>query len=174
MQDTELYIIAGVAADGAIGRRGDLIVHSREDMRYFKATTMGHPVIMGRKTFESLPKGALPGRRNIVITRSTSFAAPGVEVVHSLDEALALTAPDAAAPAADRDATVPFVIGGAQIYALAMPRATRLYLTEYGCTAPDAAAPLPAVDAAQWQRVSATPSAEGADLTFSVYERRAD
>ena len=69
---------------------------------------------------------------------------------------------------------MPFVIGGAQIYALAMPRATRLYLTEYGCTAPDADAHFPAVDAAQWQRVSATPSAEGADLTFSVYERRAD
>ena len=155
----ELYIIAGVAADGAIGRGGDLAVHSRRDMRYFKDTTMGHPVIMGRRTWQSLPKGALPGRRNIVITRDPSFQAEGAEVVHSLDQALELT----------RDsAEVPFVIGGAQIYAQAIDRASRLYLTAFDTTVPDADAHFPAVDPARWRLTSSVPD-EG--LTFNVWER---
>ena len=81
-------IIAATGRDGAIGRKGDLAFHLREDMRRFKALTTGHTVVMGRKTFESLPKGALPERRNIVITRNEGFSAPGTERAGSLEEAL--------------------------------------------------------------------------------------
>lgn len=158
MQD--LYIIVGVTRDGAIGRDGGLIVHSRADMRYFKEITMGHPVIMGRKTFESLPKGALPGRRNIIITGNRDYQAEGAEVVHSLDEALALT---------DDGDMVPFVIGGARVYAEAMPRANRLYVTEFDAEASDADAYFPEIDHSRWNRVSAT---EGEGLVFAVYELR--
>lgn len=158
MQD--LYIIVGVTRDGAIGRGGDLIVHSRADMRYFKETTMGHPVIMGRKTFESLPKGALPGRRNIIITGNHGYRAEGAEVVHSLEEAVALTA---------GGGVVPFIIGGAQVYAEALPRATRLYVTEFDTEAPDADAHFPAIDPGRWRKISEIP---GEGLVFAVYELR--
>lgn len=84
----EIVIIAAVARDGAIGRRGDLLYHISADLRRFKELTMGCPVIMGRKTFESLPKGALPGRRNIVITRNSAFSAPDTETAVSLDTAV--------------------------------------------------------------------------------------
>ena len=137
-----LSIIVAVAADGAIGRGGDLLFPISADLKRFKAITMGHPIIMGRKTFESFPKGPLPGRRNIVITRNAGYAPEGVTVVHSLDEAIAAARADGTDEA--------FVIGGSQIYAQAMPVADKLYLTRIEATAPDADAYFPDIDPEIW------------------------
>lgn len=112
-------IIVAMTPSGAIGRNGDLLYHISADLKRFKGVTMGKPVVMGRKTFESLPGGALPGRRNIVITRNEGYEAPGVEVAGSLDEALAMTA----------EVEEVMIIGGAEIYRMASAVAQRVYLT---------------------------------------------
>jgi len=113
-----LALIAAVARNGVIGRAGKLPWRLPDDLAHFKRTTLGHPLIMGRKTWESL-RGPLPGRRNLVVTRAPGYRADGAEVFGSLDAALAACAPE----------TDAFVIGGAEIYAQALPRADRLYLT---------------------------------------------
>lgn len=113
-----IHVIVAIDRKGAIGSRGDMLFHLRADLRRFKAHTMGHTLIMGRKTFDSLPGGALPGRRNIVISRNDAFAAEGVERAASLDDALAMAG----------DAEI-YIIGGAQIYSLALPLAEVLDLT---------------------------------------------
>ncbi len=100
-----INIIVAATLDGAIGLRGDMLYYIRPDLQRFKALTTGHTVIMGRKTFESLPKGALPNRRNIVITRQTDFRAPGAELAHSLQEALNMAGGEEI-----------FIIGGESIY----------------------------------------------------------
>lgn len=116
-----LTLVAAVAADGTIGHEGSIPWHVPEDMRHFRAVTLGHAVIMGRKTFESLPgRRPLRDRRNIVVTRNPGLVAEGFEVAHSLDEAIAL------ARATDDD---PRIIGGETLYREAMPRATTLLLT---------------------------------------------
>ena len=117
-----LSLIAAVARNGAIGRAGGLLWHEPEDQKHFRRVTMGCPVIMGRKTWDSLPARfrPLPGRRNVVITRNAAWHAPGAEAVPSLDAALALLA----------EAPKAFVIGGAELYALALPRVRELVLTE--------------------------------------------
>ena len=89
-----LSIIAAVAKGGAIGKNGGLLCHMSADLQRFKALTTGHTIVMGRRTFDSLPKGALPNRRNVVITRQTDYAAPNIEVFHSFDEALQACATD--------------------------------------------------------------------------------
>jgi dihydrofolate reductase len=114
-----LALIAVVARNGAIGKGNSLLVHLSEDLKHFKRTTLGCPVIMGRKTFESIGR-PLPGRRNIVVTRNAQWRAEGVERAHSLDEALKLVA---AVPKV-------FVIGGGELYAQALPHADELVLTE--------------------------------------------
>ncbi|MDB5817361.1 MAG: folA [Rhizobacter sp.] len=134
----KLALIAAVARDGAIGRDNDLLFKLREDMQHFKRTTLGCPVVMGRKTWDSIGR-PLPGRRNIVVTRKADWAAEGCERAGSLDEALALVA----------DAERVFVIGGAQLYAAALPLADELVLTE--------------IDA----------EVEGADTFFPAWERAA-
>lgn len=110
-------LIVAMARDGGIGLRGKLPWHEPEDLKRFKALTMGHAVLMGRATYESIGR-ALPGRRSVVLTRSGATY-PGCETAPSLDEALALV----------RDDALPFIIGGAQLYAAALPRVTKLYLT---------------------------------------------
>jgi dihydrofolate reductase len=117
-----LALIAAVARNGAIGRDNALIWHDSDDQKHFRRVTMGCAVIMGRKTWASLPERfrPLPGRRNIVITRSAAWRAPGAEAAASIDAALALLA---GTPKA-------FVIGGAEVYALALPLADELVLTE--------------------------------------------
>lgn len=137
-------IIVAMARDRAIGRDGDMVFHIREDLRRFRDLTMGHPVVMGRRTFESLPKGALPGRRNIVITRNRGYAAPGIETVGSLEAALRLAG----------DVPEVFVIGGAAVYAEALPLASRLCLTVADATYPDADTRFPAYDPAEWHVVA--------------------
>jgi len=112
-------LIAAVAGNGAIGRDNALLVHLPGDLPRFKQLTLGRPVIMGRKTWDSIGR-PLPGRRNIVITRNTDWTATGAERAGSLEAALALAA----------DAERVCVIGGAEIYALALPRADELQLTE--------------------------------------------
>ena len=116
---TRIYLIAAIAANGIIGARGKLPWRLPEDLQHFKKLTLGHPVIMGRRTWESLGK-ALPGRENIVVTRSKGYEAPGAAVASSLDAALALCAGEPLA----------FVIGGGELYAAALPLAAGLVLTE--------------------------------------------
>lgn len=114
----EIVLIYARAANGAIGRDGDLPWRLPADLRHFKALTLGKPMVMGRKTFESLP-GLLPGRRHIVLTRDAGWAAEGAETATNVDEALALAG----------DGTVA-IIGGAAIYALFLPLAHRVELTQ--------------------------------------------
>lgn len=119
MASPAVSIIVAATPRGAIGRAGDMLYHISADLKRFKAITLGKPVIMGRKTFDSLPSGALPGRRNIVITRNAVWSAPGAERASSLDDALRLCA----------DLPEAMIIGGATIYEAALPLASRIYLT---------------------------------------------
>jgi dihydrofolate reductase len=119
-----LSLIAAVARNGAIGNAGGLLWHLPEDLAHFRRTTMGCPVVMGRKTWESLPDRfrPLPGRLNIVVTRQRGWRAEGASVAHDLDEALAHVGAAGQARA--------FVIGGAQLYVESLARADELVLTE--------------------------------------------
>ena len=150
-----------------IGRDGDLPWHLPEDMAHFRDTTRGHPVIMGRVQWESLPARfrPLPGRENIVLSRDATYAAPGAHVVADLDAALALVS--------DRDA---WVIGGGQVYALALPRADVLVVTDVDVAAgADTFAPV--VDTTLWRAVARSPAAgwttaaNGMRLAITRYER---
>lgn len=115
---SKISLIAAMSENRVIGRDGQLPWHMPADLAHFKRLTMGHHVIMGRRTFESMGK-ALPGRTNIVITRQQGWRADGVMVAHTLDEAVE----------ASRQEDEVFVLGGAEIFRLAMPRARRIYLT---------------------------------------------
>ena len=119
-------MIAAVGKNLELGKNNDLIWHFKEDMKFFKDTTMGHTVVMGRKTFESLPK-ALPGRKNIVISSNAEYQAQGATVVTSVEEALQI---------ADNEEI--FVLGGGKIYAEFLPYADKLYLTEIYAECKDA------------------------------------
>ncbi len=158
-------IIVAIANDRAIGRRGDMIAHISADLKRFKQLTMGHALVMGRKTFESLPGGALPGRRNIVITRNSAYTAPGIETVASLDRALKL--------AADYGEDV-MIIGGGEIYSQAMPLADKLEITEIDTTAPDADTHFPALGP-EWHLTAAdewlTDPRSGLRFRFTTYTR---
>ena len=139
-----LSAIVVIAQDGAIGKNGELLCHLPADLKHFKAITMGHSIVMGRKTFESFPKGALPGRQNIVVTRNTAFSAPGVTVAHSVQQAIEM-------------ASMPgdvFVIGGAQIYRATIEEIGTLYLTQLHATFADADTYFPPINAQDWQQVS--------------------
>lgn len=136
-----LALIAAVARNGIIGRDGDLPWRIPADLQFFKTTTMGKPIIMGRRTFESIGK-ALPGRSSIVVTRNPDFAADDVEVAANLDRALSV--------AARHGAEEVMVIGGGEIYAAALPRADRLYLTEIHLDA-EGDVHFPELDRAQWR-----------------------
>ena len=136
-----ISIIVAVAQNGVIGDKNSLLWHISEDMRFFKRTTSGHPVIMGRKTYESLGR-PLPNRSNVVISR-TMGEIEGCTVVRSLEEAIALF------PAEEEV----FVIGGAQIYAQALPLVDKLYLTivhrDY-----EGDTTFPEIDYSQWREIS--------------------
>lgn len=163
----ELALIAAVARNGVVGRDNQIPWHLPEDFAHFRQTTMGCPVVMGRRTWDSLPPRfrPLPGRRNLVVTRQHDWRADGAEVAHGLDEALALVA----------DAPTVFVIGGAQLYAEALPRADRLVLTEIDREY-DGDAYFPAWDRNAYDEVERRPAQAGADgvpLAFVTYRRRA-
>jgi dihydrofolate reductase len=160
-----LSLIAAVASNRAIGKGQQLLWHLPDDMRHFRETTRGKPVIMGRKTWESLPASfrPLPGRRNLVVSRNPAYQAPGATLAGSLEDALR-----AAANAAEV-----FVIGGAELYRQALPLATRLYLTEVAASAEgDAFFPELAPD--DWEEISRDPGHDGSGPAFSfvVYQRR--
>jgi len=138
---TLLSIIVARARNGIIGRDNALPWHIPGELGHFKRTTMGKPIIMGRKTFESIGR-PLPGRRNIVVTRNADWSHSGCERAASLDEAIALAG----------DAEEAFVIGGAQLYAEAIPRADRLIITEIDRDYEGDAA-LAAVDAQRFREV---------------------
>ncbi len=144
---TNLTLVAALDRNRAIGRDNALLWHLPDDLKRFKALTVGKPVLMGRKTAESLGR-ALPGRRNLVLTRSGRVPFAGMEAVPSLDAACAIAAADGADELC--------VIGGGEVYALALPRASRLHLTHVEAEVPDADAWFPPFDAAQWTPVART------------------
>jgi dihydrofolate reductase len=163
---TTLTLIVARAQNGVIGRDNALPWRLPEDLAFFKRTTMGAPIIMGRKTHESIGR-ALPGRRNIVVTRDAAKRFPGCDTATSLDEALALAAQDAA-PAA-------FLIGGAQLYAEGLALAHELVVTEIAADF-DGDATFPAPDPAVWRETSRETLHANApndfDFAFVRYVRR--
>jgi len=157
-----LSLIVAVAANGVIGRANQLPWHLPDDLRYFKRVTMGKPMVMGRKTFQSIGK-PLPGRPNIVVTRDHTWMADGVHVAHSLDQALAL-AEDLAVGGEV------MVIGGAEIFNAAQDSAQRLYFTEvHRDYEGDAFFPLP--DPLSWREVSREDHAGDPPYSFVLLER---
>lgn len=156
-----LFLIVARADDGTIGDKGKLAWHIPADLKRFKALTIGKPMIMGRKTFESLP-GLLPGRRHVVLTRDAAWAAPGAEVVHTVNDALASVADEAEAA----------VIGGAEVLALFAPLATRFELTQvHGAFGGDTTMPYPGP---QWREIARTGHEAGAGYpayTFVTLDR---
>ena len=159
-----LSLILAMAENRVIGRDNDLPWRLPADLKRFKRLTLDHTIVMGRKTFESLPK-LLPRRRSIVVSRNPSYRAEGAEVAGSLDEALAL---------ADGEAEV-FVIGGAALFAEALPRASRLYLTRVHAEV-DGDVRCPPLDEGSWQLVEEerhdADERHAYDFTFQVFERR--
>ena len=159
---TQIVIIAAVAANGVIGQGGTMPWRLKSDMAHLRRATMGKPVVMGRKTWASLFVQPLPGRTNIVVTRDATFAAPGALVTRSLDIAL-----EAARGDALRRGTDIMIIGGAEIYAQAMPRADRLEITEIRIRAEGDTA-FPPIDPAVWREAARVPHppGEGDDAPF--------
>lgn len=156
-----IYLVVAVASNGIIGANGRLPWHLPEDLKHFKRLTMGHPVIMGRRTWESL-KGPLPGRENIVVTRTAGYRAPGAAVASSLEGALALCAGE----------PVAFVIGGSRLFAESLPIADGLVVTEIhkdfeGDTW------MPEYDRSRWRETQreAHTAAGGTRFDFVLYEK---
>jgi len=165
----KLTMIWAMSRNRTIGRTNALPWHLPEDMKYFKRVTMGKPIIMGRKTWESIGR-PLPGRTNIVITRDPTYIAEGVKIVRTLDEAISLAQSIALIDGADEAV----VIGGAQIYALALPLAQRLYMTQVHAEV-EGDAFFPQFDLTQWEELGREDfSASGQnpyDYSFVVLER---
>lgn len=166
----EVVLVAAVAQNGVIGADNRLLWRLKSDMKHFRALTMGRALIMGRKTFESIGK-PLPGRHTIVLTRDPGFAVEGVARAGSVEDALDMGARIAASTATDEI----MIAGGGEIYALFMPRAQRLELTEVALT-PEGDAFFPPVDRdvfSETQRQSFTKNADDeADFAFVTYRRR--
>jgi len=158
-----LAVVAAVAANATIGAGGTLPWRLSDDLRRFRAITTGHSVVMGRRTWQSLGR-PLPDRQNLVVSRDPAFVAPGAEVAASLDEALSLV----------RLPLPAFCIGGAALYALALPRADILYLTEIGRDF-EGDVRFPAFDRAQWREVAREPHTaplpDGFPYAFVTYDR---
>lgn len=152
-----IHLIVATDLGRAIGAGGNLLYFLKEDMRHFKALTTGNTVIMGRKTFESLPKGALPNRRNIVITGNKGWSAPDVEVAASPEEALRL--------AATSSADV-FVIGGGSIYTAMLPHADILDITVVHSRATAADTHFPIINPAQYTVTAIRPIPSATILTL--------
>lgn len=134
-----ITLIAAAAEDNALGKDGDLIWHLPDDFKRFKKLTTGHPIIMGRKTFESLPN-LLPNRTHIVITRKKDYHPEGVQIVHSFDEAISYTQEDQEV----------YVIGGGEIYKIALKIADKIELTRVHATFEDADTFFPDIDESKW------------------------
>ncbi|MBL8790938.1 MAG: dihydrofolate reductase [Rhizobiales bacterium] len=159
-------LVVAVSRNGVIGRDGGLPWHISSDLRRFKAVTMGKPVIMGRKTWESLPKKPLPGRTNIIVTRQAAFEAAGALVAADVDAALALAALEQPEEIC--------VIGGGEIYRQTLPHARRIHLTEVDMDV-EGDTRFPSLSPSEWREVSreevkAGPS-DSADFVVRVLER---
>jgi dihydrofolate reductase len=163
-EKTMVTLIVAVSDNGVIGRANSLPWHLPEDLKRFKRLTMGKPMIMGRKTFESIGK-PLPGRLNIVVTRDTNYHHEGVEVVHGTAQAL-----EAAAEAPEV-----MVIGGAELFRLFLPHAGRIHLTRVHGNI-DGDVMWPALDIRQWEVIERArlrrDERHAYDLTFEVWEKR--
>lgn len=166
----EIVFVVAVAENGVIGANGAMPWRLKSDLARFKALTTGRPVVMGRKTFDSIGR-PLPGRTNIVITRDTGFRAAGAVVTHSFSDAKAIATGDALR----RFATEIAVIGGAEIYAQWMAIADRLELTEVHA-APEGDTRFPPIDLAAWQEVARERHPAGpqdsVDFSYVTYRRR--
>ena len=157
-----IYLVVAVASNGIIGANGRLPWHLPEDLKHFKRLTMGHPVIMGRRTWESLKGRPLPGRENIVVTRTPGYEAPGAAVASSLESALALCAGE----------SVAFVIGGSRLFEESLPIADGLVVTEiHKDFAGDTW--FPPYDRTRWREAQreAHTAADGTRFDFVRYER---
>ena len=171
----QLVLVVARGSNGVIGRDGGLPWRLRSDLQRFKAITVGKPCIMGRKTWESLPLRPLPGRLNVVLTRDEGYEqegrSRGALVCTSLDEALEIAREQAADDGVDEIC----VIGGVALFAAALPRAKRLYITEVDA-APEGEAVFPDFDESQWTETAREthPAGEKDDhgFTFRVLERR--
>lgn len=164
----KLSVIVAMAENRVIGRDGSMPWHIPGDLKYFKETTLGKPVVMGRKTWESLER-PLPGRANIIVTRDAAYGVEGAYVAHSIDEALAL-AEGLAAGGGEV-----MVIGGAEIYAQTINRAARLYLTEIH-SGVEGDALFPELDEGDWQEKSyddVAPDGETPGYSIRIFDRSA-
>lgn len=165
-----IVIIAAVARNGVIGRDNQLVWRLKSDLRRFRALTMGKPLIMGRKTFESIGK-PLPGRETIVLTRDPAYAAPGVQAAQSLDTALAVADTVAARMAASEIV----IAGGGEVYGLALPHASKLHLTRVE-SEPEGDAVFPAFDESAFRETFREAHSAGPDdehpFVFIDLERR--
>ena len=163
-----ISLIAALTRNHVIGKNGGLPWHLPDDMKYFMQTTSGHYVIMGRRNYDSIPEKfrPLPNRTNVVVTRQKGLALPGCSVVNSIEDALTL------AEAAREKET--FVIGGAEIYRLAMPRATRLYRTEIAADL-EGDTFFPDFEPRNWKEISRKPHPTDArhshSFDFVIYDR---
>ena len=165
-----LVIVAAVARNGVIGQDNRLIWRLKSDMRHFRALTLGKPVIMGRKTFDSIGR-PLPGRETVLLTRARLLRIDGVHVTHSLDEAMAM----AGTCAQRMGVGEAYVAGGGEIYRALMPHAQRMEITEVGLE-PEGDATFPAILRSEWREVKREAHKAGpddeADFSFVTYARR--
>ena len=157
-----ISIIVAIGRNNEIGKGNELLCHLPSDLKRFKAITLGHTVIMGRKTFDSLPKGALPNRRNIVISRNPELKIEGVEIYSSLDYALLKSF----------DEMEVFIIGGAQIYEQSLPVADKLYITRIHASFPEADVFFPSIDWSDWKETGREtfPADEKNPYAFTFFE----
>lgn len=163
---SEIVLVAAVAENGVIGQDGAMPWHLPADLAHFKRVTWGHPILMGRRTFEAIGR-ALPGRHNIVLTRKPGFGAPGIETAASLEQALSLCG----------DAKQIMVIGGAELYRAALPIARRIYMTRIH-SRPEGDVFFPDLDPSQWREVESenrpTDETHPYSLSFIQLERVED
>lgn len=170
MSEIKVCPIVAVADNGVIGKDNDLPWRIKSEFSYFKSKTMGHPIVMGRKSFDALGK-PLPGRTNIIITRDKSWHADGAMVAHTLEEGIAIAKDIARKDGKDEV----FIGGGAEIYKLALPLSDRLYYTEVHLK-PEGQIHFPTFDRSQWVEIKrefheALPGEDG-NFTITVLDRK--
>lgn len=161
-----MNIIVAIADNYAIGKSGDLLCYLPDDLKHFKALTTGATVVMGKKTFFSLPRRPLPNRRNIVLTRDVSFTHEGVGVAHSIEELTSTLKPEEKV----------FIIGGGEVYRQFMPLAKELHITHIHHTWEDADTFFPEIDTSIWQRLNEefheADERHAYAFTFATYVRK--
>jgi len=164
-----LSIISAVAKNNEIGMKNALLWNLPADMKHFKETTTGHPVIMGQKTFESIGR-PLPNRRNIILTLDKNFKGENIEIVYSIEELILLLE-----KTESKDSEC-FIIGGGQIYKLFINKADRLYITHVNAEFPEADTFFPDIDSNKWEKIKSEPHHKDElntyDLEFVVYKTK--